>query len=260
MSKVSVCIIGYNEEKKIAAAITSVIDWADEVVVIDSYSTDKTAEIASRLGAKVVQVPFEGFGKLRNDAIVFCKHPWIFSLDADERCTPGARDEILNIVRANDQNGPVAYLIPRRNYFLGQWVKFSGWYPDYRQPQLFRKEKMTYSLSLVHEEYEVHGQIGKTCNPIWQYPFEDIAQMMHKANRYSTLGAQKHVYRKKGGLTPALTHGIWSFIQTYIFRGGILDGRAGFAIAYYDCYSTFYKYLKLKELQAKWKEPKRFEE
>jgi glycosyltransferase involved in cell wall biosynthesis len=260
MSKVSVYIIGYNEEKKIGAAISSVINWADEVVVIDSYSTDKTEEIATNLGAKVVQVNFEGFGKLRNDAMNFCSHPWIFSLDADERCTPEAADEILKIVRADDQNGAVAYLVPRRNYFMGQKIRFSGWYPDYRQPQLFRKGKMTYSLSPVHEEYEVHGETGKINNHIWQYPFENLAQMMHKANRYSTLGAQKYLYKKKGSLRSALTHGVWSFLQTYFFRGGILDGRAGFAIAFYDLYYTFYKYLKLKELQAGWKEPESFNE
>ncbi|MBV4359179.1 glycosyltransferase family 2 protein [Pinibacter aurantiacus] len=260
MSKVSVYIIGYNEEKKIAAAVNSVVNWADEVIVIDSYSTDKTAEIATNLGAKVVQVAFEGFGKLRNDAMKFCNHPWIFSLDSDERCTPEAAAEILKIVRADDQNGPVAYFVPRRNYFMGQKIKFSGWYPDYRQPQLFRTGKMTYSLSPVHEEYEVHGKTGKLHNYIWQYPFENLAQMMHKANRYSTLGAQKYLHKKKGGLRPALSHGIWSFLQTYFFRGGILDGRAGFAIAFYDFYYTFYKYLKLKELQAGWKEPENFNE
>ena len=138
---------------------------------------------------------------------------------------------------------------------MGQWIRFSGWYPDYRQPQLFRKGKMTYSLSPVHEEYEVIGETGKINNPIWQYPFENIAQMMHKANRYSTLGAQKYYHKKKGGLASALTHGIWSFIHTYFLRGGVLDGRAGFAIAFYDFYSTFYKYLKLKELHEKWDEP-----
>src|SRR4051812_17841762 len=105
MSKVSVYIIGYNEERKIEAAIRSVINWADEVIVADSFSTDGMAALSEKLGAKVVQIPFEGFGKLRNVAIAHCQHPWIFSLDADERCTPEARDEILGIVRANGQDG-----------------------------------------------------------------------------------------------------------------------------------------------------------
>jgi hypothetical protein len=144
-------------------------------------------------------VPFGGFGKLRNDTIAHCSHPWIFSLDADERCTPEAREEILQIVKADSTSGPAAYFIPRRNYFMGQWIKYSGWYPDYRQPQLFKKGKLIYSDDPVHEVYKVDGETGKLQYPIWQFPFEDLAQMMHKANRYSTLGAKKLVGKRKAG-------------------------------------------------------------
>ncbi len=255
MTKVSAYIITYNEQHKIAAAVNSVIGWADEVIVADSYSTDDTAKIAESLGARVVQIPFSGFGKLRNDAIRHCQHPWIFSLDADERCTVAARDEILGIVNANDTGGPSAFFVPRRNYFMGQWIKYSGWYPDYRQPQLFKTGTLTYSDDPVHEVYTVDGEPGTLNNPIWQFPFENLAQMMHKANRYSTLGAQKLVNKKKGGLLTAISHGMVAFLRTYFLQRGFLDGRAGFAISTYNYMYTFYKYLKLAELQEDWKEP-----
>lgn len=260
MSKVSVYIIGYNEEKKIGAAIRSVIEWADEVIVVDSYSTDNTAAISKELGAIVVQVPFEGFGKLRNAALEHCRFPWIFSLDADERCTPEARDEILKIVREDNSNAPQVWLMPRKNFFMGKWVKYSGWYPDYRQPQLFKKGMMTYTELEVHEGYESKGAVGKLTQPIWQFPFENLEQIIHKANRYSTLGARKLFHKKKGSITKAVLHGWAEFMQTYFLRLGILDGRVGFTIALYNSISTYFKYAKLTELQKNWKEPSKLPE
>jgi glycosyltransferase involved in cell wall biosynthesis len=255
MSNLSVYIISYNEENKIAAAVNSVIGWADEVLVIDSYSTDRTVEIAELLGAKVIQIPFNGFGMLRNEALLQCRYPWVFSLDADERCSPEARQEILKIIREDRGDGPVAYLIPRRNYFLGRWIRHSGWYPDYRQPQLFRKERMQYTTDPVHERFQVRGTVAKLSSAIWQFPFEDLQQMLNKTNRYSTLGAQKLRDKKKGGFGIALLHGIAAFLQTYVIKRGFLDGFQGFVIALYNFNSTFYKYLKLAELQRDLKEP-----
>jgi glycosyltransferase involved in cell wall biosynthesis len=252
MSKISVYIISYNEEKKIEAAILSVVDWADELIIIDSYSTDRTIEICNRYPVKIIQVPFEGFGKLRNDALSYCQHPWIFSLDADERSTPEAAAEIKQVIQQDDKTGPVAYYVPRRNFFLGQWIRYSDWYPDYRQPQLFRNGKMRYTLLEVHESFIAEGEIGKLKNPIWQIPFHNLEQMIHKANRYSSLGAQKLKNRKKGGFAKGILHGIAAFFHTYIIKKGLLDGRAGFAIAFYNCISTFYKYAKLEELQEEW--------
>ncbi len=257
MSKVSCYIIAFNEANKIRPAIESVIHWADEVILCDSHSTDGTAEIAESLGARVVQIDFEGFGKLRNEALKACTHEWIFSLDSDERCTPEARDEILSIVRANDAKGPVAYMMPRQNYLLGRWVKHSGWSPDYRQPQLFRNGALTYTLEEVHEGFACDGPIGHLTQPIWQFPFENLAQMLHKAQRYSTLGADK-LFRqgKRGGMGAALTHGLSMFLKIYLFKSGWRDGRAGFAIAVGGFIGAFYKYAKLAELQNDWSEPR----
>ncbi len=181
MDKISVYILAYNEAQKIADAVASVL-WADEIIVIDSGSTDATAEIAARLGARVVQIPFHGFGDLRNQALDECRHDWIFSLDSDERCTAEARDEILSILSSPPAHD--AYLVPRRNYMMGRWIKGSGWYPNFRQPQLFRKGAMRYDTQPVHEGYVLLTQqpLGKLQSSIWQIPFRNIEEIIAKMN------------------------------------------------------------------------------
>ena len=139
MPKITAYILTFNEEEKIAAAVETVL-WADEVVVVDSFSTDRTPEIATALGARVVNVVFEGFGDLRNRALEACTHEWIFSLDSDERCTAEVRDEILGLIAGQPAHD--VYLVPRKSYMMGRWIKGSGWYPNFRQPQLFRKGAM----------------------------------------------------------------------------------------------------------------------
>ena len=136
-------------------------EWkVDEIIVADSNSTDGTSEIAMELGAKVVHIPFNGYGDLRNQAISHCSKDWIFSLDSDERCTIEVRDEIMKLI----DNAPLdIYHIPRRNFFMGRWIRFSGWYPNFRQPQLFKKGKMSYTTDQVHEGYISHSskEVGK---------------------------------------------------------------------------------------------------
>jgi len=247
MSKVSVYIIAYNEAEKVALAIEGV-QWADEIVLVDSWSTDGTPEIASKLGARVVQVDFKGFGDLRNQAIAACSNEWIFSLDADERCTPEVAQEVRAIV--NDPQALDVYRVPRRNFFMGRWIKHSGWYPNFRQPQLFRKGSMRYDLKPVHEGYVLNTSqpVGRLKNAIWQFPFKNMAEVMHKANRYSTLGAEK-IKHKKISMATALAHALWAFVKHYVFKLGALDGWAGFVIALGSFEGTFYRYVKAIEIQ-----------
>ena len=255
MSKISVYIIAYNESEKIRDAINSVL-WADEIIVADSYSQDNTASIANELGASVIQIPFQGFGDLRNKAMAVCTHDWIFSLDSDERCTPGARDEILATI--DDPQAVDAYYIPRRNYFMGRWIKHSGFFPDYRQPQLFRKGSLKFKNDPVHEEYSVISdkKDGYLKQAIWQFPYKNLEEVVHKANKYSTLGAEKLSNKgRRGTMFAALSRGAWAFFHMYFLKLGILDGWPGFIIATGNFEGTFYKYAKLYELQEGWKPP-----
>ena len=252
--KISVYIIAYNEAAKIHDCINSVL-WADEIIVADSHSTDGTTEIAIELGARVVHIPFNGYGDLRNQAISNCTGDWIFSLDSDERCTEEVRDEIIALI----DNAPLdIYQVPRKNFFMGRWIKHSGWYPNFRQPQLFRNGKMSYTMEPVHEGYISHSnkEIGVIKNMIWQFPFKNTEEVIYKANRYSTLGVQK--LQEKGRTSTvfkAFLHGAWSFIKHYIFKLGFLDGGPGFVIAFGNFEGTFYRYVKLMEAQENWKAP-----
>ena len=252
--RISAYIIAYNEAEKIRDCINSVL-WADEIIVADSHSTDGTTEIARELGAKVIHIPFKGYGDLRNQAITYCTGDWIFSLDSDERCTIEVRDEIIALI----DNAPLdIYQVPRKNFFMGKWIKHSGWYPNYRQPQLFRNGKMRYTTESVHEGYisQSDKEIGVIKNFIWQFPFKNTEEILRKANRYSTLGVQKLQEKEKNSTVfKAFLHGSWSFIKHYIFKLGFLDGGPGFVIAFGNFEGTFYRYVKLMEAQENWKAP-----
>ena len=202
-----------------------------------------------------MNITFNGFGDLRNQAITHCNGDWIFSLDSDERCTIEAKNEILRLIEID---GNEIYKVPRRNFFMGRWIKYSGWYPNYRQPQLFKNGKMTYTNESVHEGYisNSNKKIGFMKNHIWQIAFKDFEEVIQKANRYSTLGVIKLEDKNKtGSVFKAFLHGIWSFFKHYIFKLGFLDGGAGFVIAFGNFEGTFYRYIKLTEKQSNWKTP-----
>ena len=252
--KLSVYIIAFNEAEKISDCINSIL-WADEIIVADSHSTDGTSQIAEKLGAKVIQIPFKGYGDLRNQAIKKCNHDWILSLDSDERCTIEVKNEILSII---NQSTIDIYRIPRKNYFMGKWIKHSGWYPNFRQPQLFRKGKMSYTSETVHEGFISHSEkeIGVLKNNIWQFPFKNTEEVISKANKYSSLGVEKLQEKGASGtVLNAFLHGLWSFFKHYILKLGFLDGGPGFVIAFGNFEGTFYRYIKLTESQANWKLP-----
>jgi glycosyltransferase involved in cell wall biosynthesis len=249
MAKISTSIIALNQAEKIEEAISSVM-WTDEVVLADSNSTDGTAEIAERLGARVVQIPITTFSELRNRAADACSHEWILSLDTDERCTPEVRDEILALLAAGPKCD--AYYIPRRNYFMGRWIKGSGWYPNFRQPQFYRKYRMRYTR-IIHEAVEMkdNQEIGQLKNAIVQFPFQNFEEVVSKANRYSTFGARM-LADKRVSMWSALGHASWAFIKHYFFKVGFRDGWAGFVIAFGNFEGTYYRYAKRYEEQQNW--------
>lgn len=247
MSKFSVYVIAYNDEPNMRACLESV-KGADELIVVDSHSTDKTAAISREFTDKVYQVDFKGFGNLRNQALSYCSHEWVFSLDSDERMTPELWKEIHQLL----DRGPEAdaYFVPRKNYFLGRWIQHCGWYPDYRQPQLFRKSRFRYRDEVVHESFDCDGPVGYLTQPAIQIPFRDIDQFLSKHDRYSDLMARR---MKEQGRRFAphqlVTHPVGTFAKMYLLRQGFRDGMPGLILSGLYAYYTFLKYAKLWELR-----------
>ena len=243
---VSVFVLAHNQEGQIGPALDSV-SWAGEVVVVDSFSTDRTAEIAAARGARVVQVEFRKFGELRQAGVQSTTQPWVFSLDCDERCSPEARDEILGIVA--DPASADAYLVPRQNFLLGRRIRHGGWYPDYRQPQLFRRGRMSYAVDDdVHEGWSVQGRVGRMRHPIVQVPYRSLAEAIDKMNRYTSLGVPGLERRgASAGFAKALLHAKWAFFKSYVLQLGFLDGGPGLVIAVLRFENSFYKHAKLVE-------------
>jgi len=246
MSKVSVYVIAYNDEPNMRACLDSVAGWADELIVVDSHSTDGTAHIAAEYTDKVFQHEFKGFGRLRNEAMAHASHDWVFSLDTDERATPELRDEMRRVIGSPD--AAAAYFVPRKNYFLGRWIRHCGWYPDYRQPQLFRRARMRYRDEAVHEGFETTGRIGYLSQHVVQYPFRDIDHYLMKMDRYTELMAARMIEEgRRCNAFQLVSHPCFTFLKMYVGRAGFLDGMPGLILSGLYAYYTFIKYAKFWE-------------
>ncbi len=246
---VTVVIIARDEEKSIAAALESV-SWADEVVVVDSGSTDRTVEIVRAHGAKVtVTSDWPGFGPQKNRALDQATRDWVLSLDADERVTPELREEIAAII-ANGGSLD-AYEIPRLSRYCGHLMRHGGWWPD-RVTRLFRRGKARFSDDIVHERVVVQGSTGRLGNHLLHEAFDDLEEVLEKVNRYSSAGARRaHAEGHRGSVTSAVLHGAWTFFRTYFLQAGFLDGRRGFMLAVSNAEGTYYRYVKLMLLAEK---------
>ena len=237
-----------NESRQIRAVLES-LQWADELIVVDSFSTDGTLEIAREFNARIVSEKFCGFGKLRNLALDAARHDWIFSLDADERCTPELEAEIRRELAAPRFD---AYHVPRKSHFLGRWMRHSGWYPDYRQPQFFNRTKMRYKDELVHESYTLDGRLGYLREHVLQYPWDTVEIATAKLQRYSTLMARRYGdTNKRATLARLVGSPVAMFLKVFIVQQGFRDGRHGLLLASLYAYYTFLKYAKLWELQQR---------
>jgi glycosyltransferase involved in cell wall biosynthesis len=245
VSKLSAYVLTLNEEDKIRDALAS-IRWVDEIVVVDSCSVDRTVQICREFTEKIYQCEFDGFGRLRNHALELVTHDWVLSLDADERATPELRDEITKELQKPSAD---AFFIPRKNLFLGRWIKHGGWYPDYRQPQLFNKQRFRYREDLVHEGFETSGQVSYLRSHVLQVPFRNLGQFLQKMSRYSTLMAQQMARNGRTFHThQLLSHPLYAVVKMYVFRQGFRDGMAGLVLALLYGYYSLVKYAKLWEL------------
>jgi glycosyltransferase involved in cell wall biosynthesis len=244
MPELSVILITKNEAANIRACLESV-GWADECIVVDSGSTDDTVAIARRMGAKVFEYDWPGFGPQKNRALAHATGDWVFSIDADERVTPELRAELEQAMARGDAEG---YFCPRLSQFCGSFIHHSGWYPDYVL-RLFRRGKGRFSDSLVHESVQLDGRSAKLKSPLLHYSYLDRADVERKVAHYSDAAAkQMHAAGKRTSLPRAALSAGWAFMRTYIIRLGVLDGHAGCGIAVMNARTTWLKYRKLARM------------
>lgn len=242
MPKLSVIIITKNEAKNIHACLDSVA-WADEIVVVDSNSTDATVAICREYGAKVYENDWPGFGAQKNRALGYACNEWVLSIDADERVTPELREEIETAIA--DPKGHVAFRMPRLSSFCGRFIRHSGWYPDYLA-RLFLRGSAVFSNDLVHERLVVNGTAGTMRHHLIHETFHDLESLQSKINQYSTAGARMLAEKNKSAsIKKAVGSAIWAFLRSYLLRAGFLDGREGFMIGISTAEVTYYKYMKL---------------
>ena len=249
----SVILITKNEEANLKDCLES-ISFANEIIVVDSQSSDKTVEIAQSFGAKVENTSdWPGFGPQKNRALNLATQEWVLSIDADERVTTELKNEILEII--NGPSGVDCYAIPRLSWYCGKFMKHSGWYPDYVE-RLFKRGSAKFSDHLVHERLLPTGPVKKLRNHFLHYSYRNFEQVLKKVDTYSTASAKQAFEKgKRGNLFQALFHGFWAFFRTYIIKKGFLDGQYGLALAISNAATSYYKYIKLWQLNNSQNKP-----
>lgn len=245
MQKVTAIIPTFNEEHNIKSALDSV-KWADEIIVVDSFSTDNTIKIAKDNGAKILQREYEHSASQKNWAIPQANNEWIFLLDADERVDSKLEKEIKAILN-NKDNKHSAFWIRRRNFFMESEIKYSGWQGD-RVIRLFKRDECKYENKSVHAEIMCSGSVGNIDSKLTHYTFKDVFHYLEKWDRYTTMSGSD---RAKRGEKPNLFHFLvkpaFRFFQDYFLKLGILDGKTGFILCSLSSMSVFMRYLKVKQ-------------
>lgn len=246
--KISATIITCDEERNIARAIES-LRCCDEIVVVDSGSLDRTAEIACNYGARVVESPWPGYAKQKNLAAERAANDWILSIDADEALSEALEAEIWQIKK----NGPTcdAYTMPRMAQYLGRWILHSGWYPD-RKVRLYHREKATWKGEFVHESVHVTGKVEHLKSDLLHFTCQSLSEHLATMDRYTTLAAEQIVSQgKKVGWQQLLFDPGWTFWRTYVLQRGFLDGLEGLTIAQMAALYNFVKFAKARNMSSR---------
>ncbi|CAM4280170.1 glycosyltransferase family 2 protein [Vibrio agarivorans] len=243
MSTLAVALIVKNEQAKLARCLDSVREWADEIVLLDSGSTDETETIARKYTSKFyVNTDWQGFGKQRQRAEAYVESDFILWLDADEVVSQELKVSIGRAIEAHSEGS--VYQLNRKNSAYGKTIDHSGWSPDWIV-RLYKRGDAAYTDSLVHEKVAHQGPSVKLDGYLYHDTYENLHHHIRKSTHYIELWADEREGRKKGGLFSALTHAFWAFIRMFIFQKGFLDGRHGFVIAWMAMHSTFVKYMDL---------------
>ena len=243
--KISVIIITKNEENNIEDCLKSV-QWADEIIIVDSESNDTTVEIAGKYTQKIYTRKWEGYSKQKQYALSLASNEWVLSVDADERITVELKDEIQSGLNENYDG----FRISRRNYFLGKHITGCGWDNDY-QLRLFKRSKTTVTDRYVHESFEVKGKIGQLDNRIDHYSYRTLKDAIAKMNNYSTLEARQKYKNKKVIPIDFLTHPASAFLQYFVVRKGYRDGKYGLMVSLLHAMTNMQIYMKIWELRKR---------
>jgi len=246
--KLSATIVALNEERNIVRAIES-LHSADEIVVVDSGSTDRTRDVARSLGARVIEEPWRGYAAQKNFAAQCAEHDWILSLDADESLGEVLEAEILELKR----DGPRfdAYDMPRLAQYCGRWILHSGWYPD-PKVRLYHRKRASWAGDFVHESVRVNGTLGHLQGKLLHFTCNSVDDHLKTLNRYTTLAAQDLVAKQSPSpLWKLALDPIWTFLRSYVIWQGFRDGPQGFTIARMAALYTFLKYSKARELRRR---------
>ncbi|MCG8473825.1 MAG: glycosyltransferase family 2 protein [Desulfobacterales bacterium] len=245
--QISAVIIAKNEELNLEKCLKS-LSWADEIVVVDSGSQDRTIEIAKAHGARVIETPWLGFGKTKQFAVESASHDWVFSIDADEVVTEALQKDILSCAGSGDVGG---YRVQRLSFYLGRAIRFSGWRSD-APLRLFDRRLGRFNDKMVHESVEMGAPVGMIRSQMLHYTYPTIASHLAKIESYSGLGAlQQFEKGKKINLFSAAMHGAGKFLKMYVFQLGFLDGKEGFILSVISSFGVALKYFKLWELRQK---------
>lgn len=246
---ISATIITLNEEHDLPRAIESV-KWADEVVVVDSGSTDATVEVACNLGARVLHNPWPGYGRQKNFAQLQARHDWVLNIDADEVVPPELRERILGeLERVSEPGGARGFYFPRKTFYLGRWIRHGGWYPNHLV-RLADRRVASWTEPEVHEELVVRGEVREIPEPLHHFTFSSIQDQILTNLRFSRLGSMDLVRRgQRPSVLRLLTKPFGKFLETYLLKGGILDGLPGFIISVNAAHSMFLKYAYLIEAE-----------
>lgn len=243
--KISACIMTYNEEANIERCLKSVT-WCDEIVILDSFSTDRTLEICRKYTDQVHQHAWQGYIGQRNLIRGLASHPWVLFLDADEEVSDGLREEILSEFDP-ERIAYVGYRFPRQVYYLGQWIRHGEWYPDIKL-RLFKKSLGQSIGEEPHDQVVVDGPVKKLSSPLYHYTYDSIADHIETMNRFSSISANEKVaagYRSSWA--DIVVRPFFRFIKGYVFKAGFLDGRRGWLIACISATGVAVKYAKVWE-------------
>jgi glycosyltransferase involved in cell wall biosynthesis len=244
--KISATIIACNEERNIARAIES-LRCCDEILVVDSGSTDRTVEIARKLGARVIEMEWRGYAGQKNFASDQASYDWVLSIDADESLSEALEAEIWQIKKTGPQYD--AYTMPRLAQYLGRWILHSGWYPD-RKIRLFDRRKARWEGDYVHESVVVQGTVGHLESNLLHFTCNSLTEHLRTMDRYTTLAAEQLVDQKaKITWRRIVLDPLWTFFKTYFLKQGFRDGLEGLCIAYMAAFYNFVKYAKARFMQ-----------